>query len=356
MTSLRRRTRLSAPKFVLHTCAAALLCGSPIRAQVEIPINSKRLGDRVLVTWACHHFQGTNMEVVETDEGLVIIDTGLSPTTVRRQRALVERELGRSDFRYLVNTHMHNDHAFANVVFPEATVVGHGNGVAALELEISRIPELLDRLRHSGERYTAWAADTSPDSASGQHAREGVAAFGVGIGDLEAGITPRYPTVTFDTHHTLQVGAVRFELFDFTGFHSESDILILVPEESMLFTGDVFWGGQLPFLRDMTPTGINRLLENWDAILDLAPDLETIVPGHSDVPLTVVYFKTVHQYLSQLRADVQAAREAGTDLVRFLRQHSLKERYPEVAEYNYTVGDYNVHQHNIYMMWQAVGG
>ncbi len=31
-----------------------------------------------------------------------------------------------------------------------------------------------------------------------------------------------------------------------SGFHSDSDILILIPEERMLLTGDVFWGGNLP--------------------------------------------------------------------------------------------------------------
>jgi glyoxylase-like metal-dependent hydrolase (beta-lactamase superfamily II) len=178
----------------------------------------------------------------------------------------------------------------------------------------------------------------------------------VGISDLEAGITPHFPTVAVDSHHTLEVGDVRFELFDFTGLHSDSDILILVPEESMLFTGDVFWGGRLPILGDMTSAGFNRLMENWNAILEMSPDLSTMVPGHSDVPLTVADFNALNQYVSRLWADVQVARQAGTDLVRFLMQHSLKERYPEVADYTYIIGDYNVHQHNVYMLWQAVGG
>ena len=86
-------------------------------AQDPLPINHRWVGDRILVTWACDYFQGTNMAVVVSDSGLVVIDTGLSPTTVRRQREWIEGELGRSDFRFLINTHMHNDHAFANEVF-----------------------------------------------------------------------------------------------------------------------------------------------------------------------------------------------------------------------------------------------
>ena len=122
----------------------------PAQAQDQIKINSERLSDRVLLTWGCDYFQGTNMAAVATQQGLVIIDTGLSPSTVRRQRDLVERELGRSDFRYLINTHMHNNHAFANQVFPEATAVGPQAGVEALEHEVELIPELMERLRMSG--------------------------------------------------------------------------------------------------------------------------------------------------------------------------------------------------------------
>jgi glyoxylase-like metal-dependent hydrolase (beta-lactamase superfamily II) len=292
------------------------------------------------------------MAVVVTEEGLVIIDTGLSPSTVRRQRDLVERELGRSDFRYLINTHMHNDHAFADGVFPEATVVGHGNAVAALQREVDLIPELVERLRRGRESYSEWAAETSPDSVEGMHAREGVAAFDVGIADLEAGIEPRFPTLTIGNHRTLSMGDVRLELFDFTGFHSDSDILILMPEERMLFTGDVFWGGNLPLLREMTAGEFRRLMDNWKAILEAAPDLEIVVPGHSDVPLTVDGFREMYEYLSRLWADVQAARDEGTALVQFLMRNVFNERYPEVADYTYIRRDYNLHQHNIYMLWQ----
>ncbi|UCG87371.1 MAG: MBL fold metallo-hydrolase [Gemmatimonadota bacterium] len=341
---------------LLLVCTLSLLFAPSTLAQADIPINSKWLSDRVLVTWACNHFQGTNMAVVVTEQGLVIIDTGLSPSTVRRQRELIESELGRSDFRYIINTHMHNDHAFANEVFPDATVIAHQNSVVALEREVESIPELLERVRSSRERYVAWAAETSPDSTSGIHAREGVAAFDVGIADLEAGIEPRYPTVTFERHHTLRLGDVRLELFDFTSFHSDSDLLILIPEERMLFTGDVFWGGQLPFLREETLDRFPQVLDTWKTILEESPDLTTVVPGHSDVPLAVEDFRGMYHYLSRLWADVTAAREADTPLVRFLMQNTFKERYPEVADYSYIRREYNLHQHNIYMLWQLAGG
>ena len=347
--------RVSARRLML---AAAISPLFPVRtdAQAQIPINSRTLSDRVLLTWACDYFQGTNMAVVVTAQGLLIIDTGLSPSTVRRQREFVERELARSDFRWLIDTHMHNDHAFANSVFPEAKVVAHANGAAALRREVSLIPELTERLRRGRASYAEAVTATSPDSVDGKQARQGVAAFDVGLADLEAWIEPRYPDRTFDVRDPLDLGDVQVLLFDFTGFHSDSDILVLLPGERMLFTGDVFWGGQLPVLGETTAADFQRLLHNWKSILDAAPDLATIVPGHSDVPLTVDQFREMYAYFSRAWDDVREAKAAGTPLVRFLLQNVFAERYPEVADTRYIQREYNLHQHNIYVLWGLAGG
>jgi glyoxylase-like metal-dependent hydrolase (beta-lactamase superfamily II) len=325
-------------------------------AQDPLTINHRWVGERVLVTWACDYFQGTNMAFVVSDSGLVVIDTGLSPTTVRRQREWVERELGRSDFRYLINTHMHNDHAFANEVFPEATVVGPAHSVASLEEEVARIPELIGRLRLSQARYEEWAAATPLDSEEGRHAHEGVAAFAVGLADLERGIQPHSPTLTFQDRHTLDMGDVHLELFSFTGLHSDSDILILIPEEGVFFIGDTFWGGQLPTFAFESRDQLERMLANWKAVLDNPSGLEAVVPGHSDVPFTVEEFRGLHAYLSRLWEDVQEAREAGMAMLQFLRGNVFADRYPEVADFNYIRMDYNLHQHNIYTLWGLAGG
>jgi hypothetical protein len=60
----------------------------------------------------------------------------------------------------------------------------------------------------------------------------------------------------------------------------------------------------------------------------------------------------MHAYFSRLLADVEGARAAGTRLLSFLGQQDFKARYPEVAEYRYLWRDYNLHQHNVYMLWR----
>jgi glyoxylase-like metal-dependent hydrolase (beta-lactamase superfamily II) len=335
------------------------LSAVPVLGQDEIPVNSRRLSKRVLVTWSCDYFQGTNMTALTTSEGIVLIDTGLSPTMVKRQRELIERELGRNDFRYIINTHVHNDHAFANEVFPEAVVVGHADSVAEMRREVELIPELLERLRSGQADYQGWAewaVENAEDPEEEKQAREGVAAYAVGIGDLERGISPRYPSLTFTGHESFQVGDLQLRLYPFMGFHSDSDILILVPSEKILFTGDVFASGELPWIRLNSAGGFLGMMDTWKAILDACPDLETIVTGHSDIPFTVEEFRASYGYLSQLWDAVCEAQEAGIGLERFLIGSDFKEQFPEVAEYRYLYRDLNFHQHNVTMMWQLAGG
>jgi glyoxylase-like metal-dependent hydrolase (beta-lactamase superfamily II) len=154
----------------------------------------------------------------------------------------------------------------------------------------------------------------------------------------------------------MQVGGLRLELFQFPGFHSASDILILVPDERLLFTGDVFWGGQLPLLRIESREEFQRLLEYWSTILEMTPDLEYVIPGHSDVPLSVEQFRGMYAYLDRLWADVKEARAAEKPLLRFMMENDFRQRYPEVADFNFAVQDYNLHQHNIYMLWGFAEG
>ena len=52
---------------------------------------------------------------------------------------------------------------------------------------------------------------------------------------------------------------------------------------------------------------------------------------------------------------MREARAAGTSLERFLVGNVFADRYPEVADFNFVRRDYNLHQHNLYVLWQLAG-
>ncbi len=317
--------------------------------------HQKWFGERAFLAWEYDRFQATNMVTLVTSEGLVVIDTSVSRNQTRRLRSVVERELGRSDFRYLIATHIHNDHVFGSEVFPEAVFVAHERGHEEMTAEIGRIPELIQRLKQSRDYYADGILHNPPDTEDGKKAREGVAAFDQGIADLELGIQPRYPNVTFHDRMSLHLGGIRIDLYDFAGLHSSTDILIHIPSERLVLVGDMFWGGFLAMVRPGAGADIPRLLANWRTVLDACGEGTTVIPGHSDVPLTFEQFEGYFLYFDRLWTDVRAARSAGTDLESFIAGYGFAEHFPELSDTRHLVGDRDLHDNNIRVFWEQAG-
>jgi glyoxylase-like metal-dependent hydrolase (beta-lactamase superfamily II) len=326
-----------------------------VEARYTFPLHILRVSERVLLVWEYDYFQATNMVTLATPEGLVVIDTSVSRNQTRRLRPVVERELGRNDFRYLIATHIHNDHVFGSEVFPEAVFIAHERGHEEMAAEIGRIPELIARLKESRDYYADGVLHNPPDTEDGKAVREGVAAFEQGITDLELGIQPRYPNITFHDRMSLHLGDRTLELYDFAGLHSNTDICILVPGEHLILTGDMFWGGFLPVVRPRAGVDIPRLLENWRTVLAACGDSTMIITGHSDVPLSYEQFRDYHTYLDRVWTDVRAARSAGTDLETFLAGYGFEAHFPELAGTRSKAGEMDLHEMNIRACWDLAG-
>lgn len=94
-------------------------------------------------------------------------------------------------------------------------------------------------------------------------------------------------------------GGFHFRLISGGASHAPDDLMLFVEEDRVLFAGDVFFTGRLPFVVD----GNTR---EWLAALDRieALDANVVIPGHGDASRNV-------------RADLQLTRR----YLKFLRQH-----------------------------------
>jgi cyclase len=210
-----------------------------------------------------------NAGFVRGDDGVVAID---STSTERRTRALLEaiRDVCTSPVRTLVNTHHHGDHTNGNCLFGDATVVGHRNcraGVAAQQIGG------LD------------------------------AVFGtVEWGDLEI----RPPSVVFDDHIDVFAGDRRIELhFIGTPAHTTGDVVAWLPDDGVLFTGDLVFNGGTPFV---LMGSVDGAIEACARVREFGAT--TIVPGHGEV-CAVDAVDTVERYLRFVAAVARDARAAG---------------------------------------------
>ena len=200
-----------------------------------------------------------------------------------RYKKIIAKELGRNDFKYLINTHSHWDHTYGNQAFPGATIIGHEHCKA----EMSKVAEDGNRSLESFKRYinsrTERFKSLDANSDAGKQEYKELTTGSMVLEDLQNKtfkLTP--PSLSFTDKLTLFLGDVTFELVYFGNAHTESDILVYVPEEKILFTGDLsFSGGQCGgWTTKMNKENLDRWYDVLSGFLVPEKEIKTVIHGH----------------------------------------------------------------------------
>ncbi len=75
--------------------------------------------------WVGDQISSTAVSAIATQKGIVVIDTTDIPKLDQAFRKIIARELGRGDFKYLINTHGHGDHTNGNGVYADCQIIAH---------------------------------------------------------------------------------------------------------------------------------------------------------------------------------------------------------------------------------------
>jgi glyoxylase-like metal-dependent hydrolase (beta-lactamase superfamily II) len=160
----------------------------------------------------------------------------------------------------LVNTHSNGDHTFGNQLVGGAEIIA-SKACAEEMIHDGGAKRLAEMKRHA-----------APTSLAGKFLAEIFAPF-----DFD-GIDVTMPTLTFEGELTRRVGNKTIRLIQVGPAHTRGDVLAYVPEDRVIFTGDMLFINGHPIIW-AGPVG------NWikacQLMLDL--DLETVVPGHGPV-------------------------------------------------------------------------
>ena len=235
-----------------------------------------------------------NTGIVIGEDAVLVIDTQATPVmaqdVIRRIRAVTDKPV-----RYVVLSHYHAVRVLgASAYRPEHIVASQDTydliverGEADMKSEIDRFPRLFRAL------------------------------------ESVPGLT--WPTLTFKGEVTLWLGKLEVKIMQLGRGHTKGDTVVWLPQEKILFSGDLVEYGATPYAGDAYFGDWPRTL---DAIAALKP--EQLVPGRGATLRTPAQVKAgldgTRNFVGELFAAVKAAAAAGKDL-----RSVYRETYAQLA-------------------------
>jgi len=335
-----------------------LLCG--VRSGSENFIRVERPSDRVIIAYRL----GTgrmNIVAIQSQEGLVVIDTEMSPRIMAPIKERIEKTFGRKDWAYVVNTHAHMHHAGGNCLFKDAVIVGHDNLPQDMQWLIDKQTDetskrrALDSNAQTIRGLEGMLTKVGGNPLLAKRIRGEIEFFKLNTLDMEEGFEIVKPTVTFSDRYTLDLGDVRLELVFFGKGHSLSDILVYIPQEGILVTGAiVYLRRHLPGITERAELkDVHRYIAVLDAFLKEGVRIDHVIASHSH-PLTRDDLKHVRDYYRTMLDGLRSAQQEGLTLEQAKVRFAVRKRFRHFYQ-RQTAGWSKAKQdRNINVLWQLL--
>jgi glyoxylase-like metal-dependent hydrolase (beta-lactamase superfamily II) len=227
----------------------------------------------------------SNAGLISADGCSLLVDTLFDLRLTRTMLDTMADVTARAPIKTLVNTHANGDHCWGNQLLKDGEIIASR---ACRDEMMEFQPSMLKAF-----------VEADGLGVLGDYARDCFGAF-----EFD-GISLTPPTRVFEGTTSVAVGGKTVELVEVGPAHTLGDVLVFVPADKTVFTGDILF-------IDGTPIMWAGPVANWIAACDriLAADVETIVPGHG--PITdKAGVERVRSYLSYVRDEARVRFDAG---------------------------------------------
>lgn len=265
------------------------------------------------------------------DDDVVVIDGGSNPTSARSVLAAI-RKVTDKPVRVVIKTHFHDDHMMGTPVYPGAEVIAHSTvaedmatvGAGNRKQMVEQGPGFIDFLRKlvaDGKGF-----DGQPITDEERESHLSSVALAERFFEEPGKMQPLPPTLTIQDRLTLIRGGRTIEVLWLGRAHTRGDLVVHLPKEGIVFTGDLV-AGPIP------------LIGSTSFPLDYGPALEKLlglkasvyVPGHGEVMKDDSYVRQMVGLLATIRQQTEAAVARGETLEQARKSVDLSEHRKALA-------------------------
>jgi glyoxylase-like metal-dependent hydrolase (beta-lactamase superfamily II) len=218
-----------------------------------------------------------NLGFVVSDAGVLVINSGPSVRVARALHATI-RKITAQPVKWLVNVNSQNHNWLGNSYFKSlgATILASN--------ETDRV------MREMGAQQLAANKDLLKEKADGT--------------------VLAYPTELITDRRELKLGKTTVQLLHFGPAHTPGDLVAWLPQQKILFAGDIIYTERLLAVIPIGNTA--NWVQAFDKLVALNP--KTIVPGHGQPTTIEIARRDTRDYLTFLRTEAKRILDGGGSL------------------------------------------
>jgi glyoxylase-like metal-dependent hydrolase (beta-lactamase superfamily II) len=295
----------------LILCCLALLVSTVASSAVDELFDVKPVAPGVYAAIAKATFRtNCNSAIVILDDGVLVVDAQSKPSAAQALIADI-KHITDKPVKYVVLTHFHGDHTQGTEAYvkawPAVEIVATAatrdgiqqRGVARLNREFITVPQQIEKLK----------ADLQKNNDPNEKARiqKNLDQAGAYLQEVKQ-IRIVLPTLIVQQSLTLQRKSGTVEILAVGKAHTDGDLIVYLPSEKVLITGDVVHAAQ-PITKD-------GYFSDWIQAIDTAGklDFDSVIGGHGDVFRGKTTLQLWKQYFNELLIETAHSYASGESL------------------------------------------
>lgn len=215
-----------------------------------------------------------NAGIIDLGETTLVFDTFITVEAGTDLRNAAE-ELTGNVVNIVINSHYHNDHIWGNQAFDSQTAIISSTETRAI-------------IGTKGQEEYAWYKENSPirlnelrtqiedEKDEGKKKElELWSSYHEGLVATLPELSVRFPNITFKSRLRIHGAKREVDLITYKNGHTESDTILVLPDQGILFLADLLFVDSHPYLADGDPVHLKEILDEKKII-----EGDVLIPGH----------------------------------------------------------------------------